>query len=106
MPMASLIPFGYLLTPTVGLSHLIGGCLVYSLYTQGLGFKYLAPVACLEELLSFLLWFFIPNSFCSIIAIAICIFVYEQLALPDVELRKNAVLIVGKTKTFLKTTIS
>lgn len=87
----------YVSTPHNVLTHIVSGALLIGLYSDGVGRKNLLLTAAGEELLILLLWLAIPNSWASILALSVCIGVYERILGPQVELKQNFSLFSGKT---------
>lgn len=87
----------YVTTPHNVLTHIVSGALLVGLFSDGIGRKNLLLTAVGEELLILLLWLAIPNSWASILALSVCIGVYERILGPQVELKQNFSLFSGKT---------
>ena len=96
--MWQLVRYG--LHPRSLFTHLVGGGLLYGLASQGVSMRVTVALAVVEELVAFLLWLLIPNSFATILALAFCIQLYEKVLGPRVEVSEDAILVSGK-HTFL-----
>lgn len=88
----------YFFTPRVIFSHSICVALLWHLYRQGTGIKVLLPVAILEEVASYFLWWAIPNSWATILTLWASIYVYETLLGPKIFVKRNAVIVCGKSQ--------
>ena len=86
----------YVIEPRIILAHIIGFALLAGLYREGITRKKLLYTAASEELLTLLLWLAIGNSWASILALWICVSVYERILGPQVELKQNFKLFSGK----------
>ena len=85
----------YLFHPRVIFTHIIGGGLLFDLHRQA-GKTPAIAVGIFEEILTWLLWAIIPNSWATILSLAVCIQIYEKLTGPRVEIKGNAIFIAGK----------
>ena len=90
----------YTFHPRVLFTHMVGGGLLFSLSQQGTSKRLVVGLALLEELVAYLLWLLIPNSFATILALAFCIQLYEKVLGPRVELSHDAILVSGERGFF------
>ena len=95
----------YVATPRVVFSHLVAFGLLYDLVRQGSSRKTAIQLALLEELVIYSLWALIPNSLATILALYICIYTYEKVLGPRVEIRSNAKFVAGECAVLLSWSI-
>ena len=86
----------YVFHPRSLFTHLIGGGLLYGLVSQGVSMRLTVAMAILEELVFYLLWLIIPNSFSTILTLFFCIHLYEKVLGPRVEVSEDAILVSGR----------
>ena len=89
----------YFLTPRVLFTHVICAGLLWQLYRQGASVREVLPVAVLEEVVTYALWWLIPNSWATILALWFAIYMYETIIGPKISLNHDAVLVSGKDIT-------
>ena len=88
--------FVYFLTPRVLFSHAVAAGLIWQLYRQGASLKEVVPLAVLQEVVTYFLWWLIPNSFATIFAIWFSVYLYETILGPKISVRNNAVFVSGE----------
>ena len=86
----------YAFSPRVILTHVIGAGLLFDLLRQGQDMKKLIQLAVVEEIITITLWNLIPNSWATILTLYLCIYIYERVIGPRVEILENAKLISGE----------
>ena len=86
----------YVVTPRVVFTHVVAVALLYDLVRKGTNKSMVVRLALLEEVVIYTLWAVIPNSLATIIALYICIFTYEKVLGPRVQILPNAKLVAGE----------
>ena len=87
----------YLLHPRAAFAHLVAGALLYDIFRMH-GARVAGVVGALEEAVILLLWLVIPNSWATILSLALAIHVYEKLIGPRIEIVPDAVLYSGQSR--------
>lgn len=84
----------YVLHPRVLFTHMIVYGLLYDIYTMH-GRRVTSQLALAAEVVTLLLWLLIPNSWATIIVIALAIYVYEHVIGPKIEIIDGAIFYTG-----------
>ena len=88
----------YVIHPRAAFAHLVAGALLYHVHRLH-GARVAGVIAAVEECMILLLWLLIPNSWSTIISIAVAVYVYEQVIGTRVDIVDDAIFYSGQSNT-------
>ena len=85
----------YIVNPRAAFAHVVVGALLYDVYRLH-GARVAGVLAVAEECLILLLWLLIPNSWSTILAISVGVYVYERVIGARIHIVDDAIFYSGE----------